>query len=280
MAEAGYIKLYRKTEEDELYFKEPFTKWQAWCDLLLLALWKDRQFIIRGIIVDGKRGNVYCSLSKLASRWMWDKKKVMRFIQLCEKLGKVTLQKSNVVNAITICNYEYYQSNTDTNDTTNNTTNDTANNTANDTTIEEYKEYNNISTSTAPAREEPSLSSSALSSPPCHGGATPSQTSALQKSPLLLSQLKSSTPWHESLCMRFHIPRDALLAHIDSFAADMRDRDKDIGTDLSDAKNHFINWYMIQQRKNKDDTNQQKSRNKRRGIETGDTQSKNYHSSF
>ena len=32
MAEAGFIKLYRKTEEDELYFKEPFTKWQAWCD--------------------------------------------------------------------------------------------------------------------------------------------------------------------------------------------------------------------------------------------------------
>ena len=56
MCKVGYIKYYRKSTEDELYFKEPFTKWQAWMDLITLALWKDEVFFVRDIRVIGKRG--------------------------------------------------------------------------------------------------------------------------------------------------------------------------------------------------------------------------------
>ena len=31
----GWIKLYRSSFENDLYFEEPFTKYMAWIDLLL-----------------------------------------------------------------------------------------------------------------------------------------------------------------------------------------------------------------------------------------------------
>ena len=119
MSTEGYIKSYRPKKDDPLYFKEPFTKWQAWHDLIFLALWKDTQLVVRSIVVNGKRGCVYVSQTALAERWKWDKKKVIRFLKMLEKLDRVTLQKSNVINSISINNYERYQSNDTPNDTPN-----------------------------------------------------------------------------------------------------------------------------------------------------------------
>lgn len=122
MSSEGYIKSYRPKKDDPLYFDEPFTKWQAWHDLLFLAQWETgKQTVVRGIVVDEKRGCVYMSQSSLAERWKWDRKRVIRFLRLLEKLGRVELQKSNVINSISITNYEKYQSNDTTNDTTNDT---------------------------------------------------------------------------------------------------------------------------------------------------------------
>ena len=36
MEDTDFYRIYRKSEEDELYFDEPFTKWQAWTDLISL----------------------------------------------------------------------------------------------------------------------------------------------------------------------------------------------------------------------------------------------------
>lgn len=30
----GWIRMYRKSVDDPMYFEEKFTRWQAWCDLL------------------------------------------------------------------------------------------------------------------------------------------------------------------------------------------------------------------------------------------------------
>lgn len=114
-----YIRIAIPDDDDALYFQEPFTKWQAWQDLIFLALDKNKSFFVRGIKVDGKKGSVYISQSKLAERWQWDKKKVIRHLKNLVKLGLVTLQKSNVINCISIKNYERFCT---TNDTTNDTT--------------------------------------------------------------------------------------------------------------------------------------------------------------
>lgn len=130
--EQGWIKVYRKSDEDPLYFAEPFDKWHAWMDLIRSAAHKDREFYIRGIKVKQKRGQVVMSVKDMCERWRWSDGKVKRFVKYLIADGKITLQSSGVINRMSIINYDKYQSNDLTNDPANNPTNSLANNPAND----------------------------------------------------------------------------------------------------------------------------------------------------
>lgn len=106
----GWIHLHRKIEANPLWLSEPFTKAQAWVDLLLLANYKDRNsFQIRGNWVNLKSGDVGWSKDHLAQRWKWSRNKVLRFISMLEKLGQVKQQKSPLLTVISIVNWETYQ---------------------------------------------------------------------------------------------------------------------------------------------------------------------------
>jgi len=78
----GWIKLHRSIMNNEMWLSEPFTKSQAWIDLLLLA----------SGCGDGhyKRGSVYRGKDFLSKRWKWSRGKVIRFIDGLEKKGMVT----------------------------------------------------------------------------------------------------------------------------------------------------------------------------------------------
>lgn len=136
----GYIKLYRSSLNDPLYLKEPFTKWQAWCDLILLAYFAPADFFVRGIRVKAKRGCVYKGTLELAERWKWSRGKVERFLSYLVSDKRVSIQKNNVISCISITNYEKYQQN----DTTNESANESTNGSTNEHLIRRYKEDNNI----------------------------------------------------------------------------------------------------------------------------------------
>jgi hypothetical protein len=122
----GWIKLYRSSFENRLYFDEPFTRFQAWIDLLLLANHKDGSFFKRGNIVKVPRGTVARSMKELADRWQWSEAKVSRFINFLESeyIKQVKAQKSNITTLITILNYDRYQINEGAELRTNVSTND------------------------------------------------------------------------------------------------------------------------------------------------------------
>ena len=80
----NYIILNRSIKEHWLWEDKPFSKGQAWIDLLLRARWKDGKELYRGELVDRKRGTVYCSMSYLAKEWGWNIKTVKRFLTLLE----------------------------------------------------------------------------------------------------------------------------------------------------------------------------------------------------
>jgi hypothetical protein len=105
----GWIKLYRKITENPLYFSEPFTRAQAWIDLLLIANSKDGYFFKRGIKVDVKRGQVGYDLDTLSKRWKWSRGKAERFISVLENDNQIVRQKNNITTLISITNYEVYQ---------------------------------------------------------------------------------------------------------------------------------------------------------------------------
>lgn len=106
---AGWIKLYRQLANNPLWTSEPFTKGQAWVDLLILANHKDNFFYKRGNKVIVKRGQVGYSTRGLADRWKWSRGKVDRFLDDLTDELQIEPQKSNVTTIISILNYASFQ---------------------------------------------------------------------------------------------------------------------------------------------------------------------------
>lgn len=106
---SGWIKLHRKIFENGFYFSEPFTRSQAWIDMLLLANYNDGFFYKRGIRVNVLKGQIGWDIETLAKRWRWSRGKVERLLIALEKEHQIVRQKTNVTTIISIVNYEFYQ---------------------------------------------------------------------------------------------------------------------------------------------------------------------------
>ena len=111
----GYISLWRSIQDNEIWFEEPFTRAQAWIDLLLLANHKKTFMRVRGIRLEVGRGQIGRAKETLADRWQWSRSKVMRFLNELEEYGMIEQQTSNknsrLPRIISIVNYEKYQEN-------------------------------------------------------------------------------------------------------------------------------------------------------------------------
>jgi len=105
----GWIKLNREIINNCLWNDKPFTKGQAWIDLLLSANHKPAKIMIKNNIIAIERGQQARSEVTLSANWGWSRTKVRRFLKLLESEGMVIQQKSNVTSIITICNYSKYQ---------------------------------------------------------------------------------------------------------------------------------------------------------------------------
>lgn len=93
MAKTGsYIKLDRGLKTNSLWLEKPFSKGQAWVDLLLLAQGVDKEKQYRGQIQHQKPGEVYTSILYLSNRWGWGRNKVYRFLELLIKSGMIEIQ--------------------------------------------------------------------------------------------------------------------------------------------------------------------------------------------
>lgn len=107
--EQGFIVLHRKLSENWLWLSEPFSKAQAWIDLLLLANHTEGCFFIRGVKVIIKRGHVGKSEENLSQRWKWSRGKVRAFLKMLETEQQIKQHRSSVLNTIQILNYDLYQ---------------------------------------------------------------------------------------------------------------------------------------------------------------------------
>lgn len=105
----GWIKIYRKLCENKLWLSEPFTRAQAWMDLLIAANHDGSSFFIRGHEVRVNRGQIGWSEITLATRWKWSRAKVRRFMAWLETEQQIVQQKSNLTSIVTIVNYDKYQ---------------------------------------------------------------------------------------------------------------------------------------------------------------------------
>jgi hypothetical protein len=110
----GWIKLHRSILDSSLWLSEPFTKGQAWTDMLLLTNHKPGFIRVQGVRIDLARGDLGWSEVRLAERWKWSRGKVRRFFaelkkddSISSKIFKKTDKRKNI---ITISNYDAFQS--------------------------------------------------------------------------------------------------------------------------------------------------------------------------
>jgi len=106
----GYIKLHRKIEDDELWLTEPFTKSQAWIDLILGANRLPGKVMIRDMAIQLDTGQLAWSQLTMCKRWKWSRGKVKRYLNLLQKIERILVQPIGQHSTLlTICNYKKYQ---------------------------------------------------------------------------------------------------------------------------------------------------------------------------
>jgi hypothetical protein len=150
-----WIKLYRNLGSSTSWLSEPFTRGQAWLDLLLLTNSKPGHKMVAGERVDIDRGQCGWSTIKLAERWQWSRGRVLRYLNYLQEVEhQIEHQNSRGKNrrckVITILNYDKYQSPDGTpeqtpNDTPDSTPNSTPNSTGSKKEKKDKKKNSNTS---------------------------------------------------------------------------------------------------------------------------------------
>lgn len=109
MADVGYTAIFRQIFNHWLWQEKPFSKGQAWIDLILLANHSDHKKPKGDKIITYRRGDVNRSILFLADRWGWDRKTVKRFLRVLEADNMVTVRGTTQGTTITIVNYDFWQ---------------------------------------------------------------------------------------------------------------------------------------------------------------------------
>ena len=110
MAEQGWVKTYRSIRNHWVWNDKPFSRGQAFLDLLLMVNHEDKKIIFNGSLTEVKRGSTITSIRKLGEQWGWSNKKVKMFLEQL-KLDKTIAYESNTKRTlVSIKNYDLYQS--------------------------------------------------------------------------------------------------------------------------------------------------------------------------
>ena len=118
MAEKNFLPLNRSLLNHWLWKDKPFSKGQAWVDLLLLANYEDKKMPYKGKVVTCKRGDVNLSITELAKRWGWSRNSARRFLMLLESDGMVTVNATTHRTTITLEKYGFFNNPCATNEAT------------------------------------------------------------------------------------------------------------------------------------------------------------------
>lgn len=111
---AGYIKLYRTLLNHDLWKDKPFSRGQAWIDLLATANYTDRPVMFDGSLIPVSSGSFITSKRKLSDRWGWSSTKVSRFLDALETDGMLIQKSDTKKTLLTIEKWDFYQGGCDT----------------------------------------------------------------------------------------------------------------------------------------------------------------------
>ena len=290
----GWIKISREIANHWIWQDAERLKW--WLDLLFLAAWEDKQVLHDSHLFMLRKGQLIASISFLSERWHKSNPTIIKFLQLLENEGMIyrqVLYRQTPV--ITICNYEKFQCN---DDSTLNTQIDSIVDRQNDEKIrgkvdKPISEVNIIKSDSLGYKGEMKVDSivdTQVDSIVYRNKEIKEYSSSTtarareNKNTEFIEQLKNNSPiWVEQMAMRFHTPTSDILRRIDEFAIDCECRGY-IHRDLEDARRHYNDWLRIQleveRKKKENETDRQRSQDKRRGTEISSTRWQDYEGEF
>lgn len=102
----GYIKIFRALKTHWIWSDDKKLKW--WLDILLSVNYSDQKVLIKGQLIECKRGQSIQSLETWAKSWRTTKKTVQTFFRLLEKDAMLTVENVKITTRITVCNFEGY----------------------------------------------------------------------------------------------------------------------------------------------------------------------------
>lgn len=98
----GWFRINRNLFDNQMWFLEPFTKAQAWIDLIGNTNHKDKTINIRGNLIKIKRGQLGWSQITMGKRWRWSRQKVRRFLELLVREEMIDIDNSEITSGITL----------------------------------------------------------------------------------------------------------------------------------------------------------------------------------
>ena len=104
-----FFKIDRKLIDGDWWLSEPFTKPQAWVDLIGLANYGDVKRMEGDQVVTYARGQVVTSERTLAARWKWSREKVRNYLAALASDSMATTKKTAKGIVISLENYGFYQ---------------------------------------------------------------------------------------------------------------------------------------------------------------------------
>lgn len=118
----GYIPLWRDIQDNHIWTSdEPFDIRSAWIDLLLTVNHKEEKILIGRRVQVIKPGQTWTSYQKLARKWHWSYKRVLRYINLLKSDGMVYADGTPNGTLLTIVNWGNFTIQGNTHDTTHDT---------------------------------------------------------------------------------------------------------------------------------------------------------------
>jgi len=105
----GFALIHRKIKESPIWFSKPYSKGQAWIDIILEANWKDNIWLVGNTNIPVKRGQFVTSILRLSDRFGWSEKKLSNFFNYLESEQMILQERKNKFTLITICKYDDYQ---------------------------------------------------------------------------------------------------------------------------------------------------------------------------
>lgn len=108
----GWISLHRRLQEHELWKDKPFSRGQAWVDILLMVNHKEEKTLFDGNIITVNKGSRITSVRKLCDRWGWSNTKVIKFLKNLEMDEMLTYFSDKKKTVLTVVNYGLYQNET------------------------------------------------------------------------------------------------------------------------------------------------------------------------